>query len=106
MSSDAQVVANIENARHSTGPRTEEGKARSSQNALKHGLTSNKSLLLPDEDEEKFRESPPPPRRKSGLKGPQKHQPHRQSPKARILRHPQGTHADPGRTRQDPRTVP
>ena len=56
MSSDAQVAANIENARHSTGPRTEEGKARSSQNALKHGLTSNKSLLLPDEDEEEFRE--------------------------------------------------
>ena len=55
MSSDAQVAANIENARHSTGPRTEEGKARSSQNALKHGLTSNKSLLLPDEDEEEFR---------------------------------------------------
>jgi hypothetical protein len=56
MSSDAQVAANIENARHSTGPRTEEGKARSSQNAIKHGLTSNKSLLLPDEDEEEFRE--------------------------------------------------
>ena len=56
MSSDAQVAANIENARHSTGPRTEEGKARSSQNALKLGLTSNKSLLLPDEDEEEFRE--------------------------------------------------
>jgi hypothetical protein len=55
MSSDAQIAANIENARHSTGPRTEEGKARSSQNALKHGLTSNKSLLLPDEDEEEFR---------------------------------------------------
>ena len=55
MSSAAQVAANIENASHSTGPRTEEGKARSSQNAIKHGLTSNKCLLLPDEDEEEFR---------------------------------------------------
>jgi hypothetical protein len=56
MASAAQVVANIENATHATGPRTEEGKARSSQNAIKHGLTSNKSLLLPDEDEEEFRQ--------------------------------------------------
>jgi hypothetical protein len=55
MSSAAQVAANIENATHSTGPRTEEGRARSSQNAIKHGLTSNKCLLLPDEDEEEFR---------------------------------------------------
>jgi hypothetical protein len=55
MSSAAQVTANIENASHSTGPRSEEGKARSSQNAIKHGLTSNKRLLLPDEDEEEFR---------------------------------------------------
>src|SRR6516225_1254163 len=51
MASSAQVVANIENATHSTGPRTEEGKARASQNAIKHGLTSNRCLLLPDEGE-------------------------------------------------------
>jgi len=56
MASSAQVVANIENATHSTGPRTEEGKARASQNAIKHGLTSNRCLLLPDEDEAEFRE--------------------------------------------------
>jgi hypothetical protein len=56
MASAAQVVANIENATHSTGPRTEEGKVRASQNAIKHGLTSNKCLLLPDEDEAEFRE--------------------------------------------------
>jgi hypothetical protein len=56
MASAAQVVANIENATHSTGPRTEDGKARASQNAIKHGLTSNKCLLLPDEDEAEFRE--------------------------------------------------
>jgi hypothetical protein len=56
MSSPAQVVANIENARHSTGPRTEEGKTRSAQNSLKHGLTSTKSILLPDEDEAEFQQ--------------------------------------------------
>ena len=56
MSSAAQFNANAQNAQSSTGPRTEEGKARSSQNAIKHGLTSNKALLLPDEDEEEFRQ--------------------------------------------------
>jgi hypothetical protein len=33
----------------STGPRTESGKAASSQNALRHGLASN-TLLIPGED--------------------------------------------------------
>ena len=37
----------------STGPRTEEGKQRSSQNAITHGLFS-KMLLLPGESEEEF----------------------------------------------------
>jgi len=38
----------------STGPRTEEGKQRSSQNSLKHGLFSTKSFLLPGESQEEF----------------------------------------------------
>ena len=38
----------------STGPRTEEGKQRSSQNSLKHGLFSTKSFLLPGENQEDF----------------------------------------------------
>jgi len=38
MPSDRQLAANRANARKSTGPRTPEGKARSSQNALKTGL--------------------------------------------------------------------
>jgi hypothetical protein len=39
---------------HSTGPRTEAGKAVSSQNALKHGLTAQ-TVLLPGEDEAAYR---------------------------------------------------
>jgi len=39
----------------STGPRTEAGKARSSMNALKHGLTAQTSLL-PGEDPDELRE--------------------------------------------------
>ena len=38
----------------STGPRTEEGKQRSSQNSLKHGLFAQKSFLLPGETQEEF----------------------------------------------------
>ena len=54
MSSAAQVTANLANAQHSSGPRTDIGKASSSQNALKHGLTA-KSILLPGEDEAAYR---------------------------------------------------
>ena len=40
---------NRANATHSTGPRTEAGKQRSSQNALRHGLTAA-TVVLPSED--------------------------------------------------------
>src|SRR6476620_9352799 len=40
MSSVRQIEANRRNARLSTGPSTDEGKKKSRQNALRHGLTS------------------------------------------------------------------
>src|SRR3954452_14709005 len=40
---------NRSNSQHSTGPRTPNGKATSSQNSFKHGLYS-KQLILPTED--------------------------------------------------------
>jgi len=50
MTTEKQTEANKENAKQSTGPKTEEGKAVSRYNAIKHGLLS-KEVLLEDEDE-------------------------------------------------------
>src|ERR1700691_5973257 len=44
-----RTAINRPNSRHSTGPRTESGKQRSSLNALRHGLTAA-SAVLPSED--------------------------------------------------------
>jgi hypothetical protein len=49
MSSAAQVLANRENSLRSTGPVTAAGKAASSRNSFRHGLTS-KQIVLPGED--------------------------------------------------------
>src|SRR6266851_2910718 len=48
----ARIAANAANAQHSTGPRTPEGQARSSQNARTHGLTARDLVIAPDEREE------------------------------------------------------
>ncbi len=52
MATAAQTIANQANAQHSTGPRTDAGKASSSQNATTHGLTSKYTILLPGQEEE------------------------------------------------------
>jgi hypothetical protein len=44
-----RAATNRANSAHSTGPRTESGKQRSSQNALRHGLTA-RTAVLPTED--------------------------------------------------------
>ena len=49
MASDKQIEANRANAQKSTGPRTEEGKKRSSMNAVRHGLTGVVLLLTEEE---------------------------------------------------------
>ena len=53
MISEEQAAANAANAQLSTGPRTEEGKARSAQNSLKHGCFS-RNIILPGESQEEF----------------------------------------------------
>jgi hypothetical protein len=55
MSTAKQRIANLENARLSTGPRSEAGKQRSSLNALKTGLTG-RTVLLPGEDVAAYRQ--------------------------------------------------
>jgi hypothetical protein len=49
MSSEARLAANRQNAQTSTGPRTEHGKARSSQNAASLGLFSARAFVRPEE---------------------------------------------------------
>ncbi len=53
MRTERQTRASRENAKKSTGPRTPQGKARSSKNALKHGLLALDSVI-PGEDPADF----------------------------------------------------
>ncbi|MHC4557690.1 MAG: hypothetical protein ACYS80_10355 [Planctomycetota bacterium] len=45
MSTEAQINANQQNSQKSTGPRTVEGKAAVSQNAVKHGLFGSEAVI-------------------------------------------------------------
>jgi hypothetical protein len=53
MTSEKQKAANRDNARHSTGPKTSEGKAAVRLNALRHGLLT-RDVVLPEEDADAF----------------------------------------------------
>jgi hypothetical protein len=53
MATPAQIAANRANAQRSTGPQTDEGKAKSSMNRLTHGFASAQSII-PGEDQEGF----------------------------------------------------
>src|ERR1041384_2809941 len=53
MSTPAQLAANRDNAKKSTGPRTVEGKEASRFNALKHGADAE-SVVIPGEDPEQY----------------------------------------------------
>jgi hypothetical protein len=52
MTPTARATTNVANAQLSTGPRTVDGKARSSRNAVKHGLTSKQLVIAPGEEDE------------------------------------------------------
>jgi len=53
MATDSQVHANQLNAQHSTGPKTEEGKAASCMNNFRFGFTGS-FTVLPSEDQDEF----------------------------------------------------
>ena len=53
MPTNARIKANRNNAKKSTGPRTQEGKTRSAKNALKHGLLA-RDTVMPGEDPADF----------------------------------------------------
>ena len=52
--SKIQIIANQENAKRSTGPRTDEGKRRSSQNAITHGLHACNFVLDIESEDDYF----------------------------------------------------
>ena len=53
MSSELKIEANRQNAQHSTGPSTPEGRAAVRLNGLKHGLCGE-TIVVPGEDPAEF----------------------------------------------------
>jgi hypothetical protein len=53
MTSARQIEANRRNALGSTGPKTDLGKQRASQNSVRHGLTAE-TVIVPLEDAEDY----------------------------------------------------
>ena len=53
--SEAQLNANRENAKHSTGPKSETSKQKVRMNALKHGYSGH-IVVIPDHEKEGFRQ--------------------------------------------------
>ena len=45
MATETQIIANRRNAQKSTGPRTTQGRAAVSQNAVKHGLSARQAVI-------------------------------------------------------------
>src|SRR5438270_12504880 len=52
--SPAQIAANRRNAKLSTGPRSDQGKAVSRLNGVTHGMACKLPVVLPGEDPEEF----------------------------------------------------
>ena len=55
LSSPARAEVSRRNGAKSRGPTTPEGKARSAQNALKHGLRAQQHVVLPGENAAEFK---------------------------------------------------
>ena len=51
-SSQSKIDANRRNAKKSTGPKTEQGKANSRRNSLTHGLTAQSCLLIGEDPQD------------------------------------------------------
>ena len=57
MATAAQIEANRRNSKLSTGPKTEQGKAKSRLNAVTHGMTARTLMpVLPQEDPKELEE--------------------------------------------------
>jgi hypothetical protein len=53
MSTQAQINANRQNAKKSTGPKTAEGRATSAANSTRHGLTANPTTIFENNPHER-----------------------------------------------------